>query len=113
MQRTTAHTYTPLPQMCVNIQHTQPLAFLKVWIRQDIIVCALMFSIYKMGVIVCYLFPFSLFSSLGAANECLPSTLKILITVIPGISVQDCLAPGNPADCEILGNRSQPCHRVC
>lgn len=52
-------------------------------------------------------------SSLGAANECLPSTLKILIAVILGISVQDGLAPGKPADGEILGSRSQLCHRAC
>lgn len=81
-------TPIPLSHECVCIHHTHKhWLFLKYGFRQDIIFCALMFSICKMGVIVCYLFLLSLFSSMGAANECLPSTLKILITVIPGISV--------------------------
>lgn len=55
-------------------------------------------QVCKMGMILCHMFLFSLSSSLRAANECLPSTLKILITVIPSLSVQGCRAPGSPAD---------------
>lgn len=51
-----------------------------------------------METILCYILLFCLPPSLRAANECLPNTLKILITAIPSLSVQGCIAPGSPAD---------------
>lgn len=64
----------------------------------------------KRGMFLCHSFLFSPSSSQRAANECLPSALKILITVIPRLSVRDCGAPGNLADGEIWSKWSQSCH---
>ena len=68
---------------------------------------ALISHVCKMGMILCHLFLFCS-SSQGAANKCLPSALKILITVIPSLSVQDCRAPGSPADGRHWANGASP-----
>lgn len=69
---------------------------------------ALISHVCKMGMILCHAFLFSQSSSQRAANECLPSALKILITVIPGLLVQDCRAPGSPADGRYWADGASP-----